>query len=210
MQIGDIFGRFTVIGLIPNRKNPKALCRCECGAISAPQRGSLRNGRAQSCGCLRREKLLSATKKHGMSQSYEYHVFHGMKNRCSNKGNKEYRNYGGRGISVNYADFMDFYSDVGKCPAGAWIDRIDNNKSYEKGNCKWVMPSENQKNKRTSKNWIINGVVYESSVDAARALGKDTSAINRGCNGYSKHGKQHPPRPGWSCELKYKENYATR
>jgi hypothetical protein len=203
MRIGDVFGRFTVLGLISDRKNPKALCKCECGQISTPQRGSLRNGRAQSCGCLKREKLLAATKKHGMSKSYEYHVFKGMKNRCFNSECKEYRNYGARGISVNYADFMEFYDDVGKCPRGAWIDRIDNNKSYEKGNCRWVMPSENQKNKRTSKNWIINGVVYESSREAAKALGKDTSAINRGCNGYFKHGKQYPPRPGWSCNFKY-------
>lgn len=57
MQIGDRFERLVVIGLIPDRKNPKAICLCDCGSTVTPQRGALRNGSAKSCGCLRREIL---------------------------------------------------------------------------------------------------------------------------------------------------------
>lgn len=57
MNIGDRFHRLVVIGLIPHNKNPKAKCVCDCGNVITPQRGSLRNGRAKSCGCLRKELL---------------------------------------------------------------------------------------------------------------------------------------------------------
>ena len=56
-MIGQRFCRLVVIALIPDQKNPKARCLCDCGAIVEPQRGALRNGRAKSCGCLRREIL---------------------------------------------------------------------------------------------------------------------------------------------------------
>lgn len=57
VSVGDKFGRLQVKELIPHRKNPKALCVCDCGALVRPQRGALLNGRAKSCGCLRTELL---------------------------------------------------------------------------------------------------------------------------------------------------------
>ncbi len=57
IQIGQRFSRLTVTALISDKKNPKAQCICDCGSIVTPQRGALRNGRAKSCGCLRREIL---------------------------------------------------------------------------------------------------------------------------------------------------------
>ena len=62
VDIGVRFERLLVIGLIPDRKNPRALCRCDCGTIVSPQRGSLVNGRAKSCGCLRLEYFLASQK----------------------------------------------------------------------------------------------------------------------------------------------------
>lgn len=57
VAIGQRYGRLVVTGLIKDAKNPKAICRCDCGAEVTPQRGALLNGRAKSCGCLRRELL---------------------------------------------------------------------------------------------------------------------------------------------------------
>ena len=57
VAVGQRYGRLSVVGLLPDRKNPKAECICDCGTVAFPQRGALINGRAQSCGCLRREKL---------------------------------------------------------------------------------------------------------------------------------------------------------
>ena len=58
VAVGDRFHRLVVIGLIPDRKNPKALCLCDCGNTATPQRGSLKNGRAKSCGCIRIEEFI--------------------------------------------------------------------------------------------------------------------------------------------------------
>lgn len=57
VSVGRRYGRLTVVGLISDQKNPKADCICDCGKRVSPQRGALTNGRAKSCGCLRRELL---------------------------------------------------------------------------------------------------------------------------------------------------------
>lgn len=57
VSVGQRFERLLVIELIPDSKNPKARCVCDCGTVVTPQRGALKNGRAKSCGCLRRELL---------------------------------------------------------------------------------------------------------------------------------------------------------
>lgn len=203
MQIGDVFGRLTVVGLIPDGKNPKAECLCLCGTIATPQRGALRNGRAKSCGCHRREQLATAGITHGLTKTPEYSVFHNMIDRCRNPNNKHFRNYGGRGLRVMYAGFEDFLADVGPRPVGAWIDRKDNERNYEPGNCEWVTPKTNQKNKRVSRFWTVDGRTFDSSVEAAESLGVTPSVIVRGCNGYMRYGRWHPPRAGWSSVLKY-------
>lgn len=205
IKVGQVFHRLTVLRLIYERKNPKAECVCNCGKVITPQRGSLLNGRAKSCGCLRAEQNAVASLRHGQSQSKEYRVFSGMKSRCSNPRNPHFANYGGRGIQVLYASFEEFLADVGPRPEGTWIERLNNELHYQPGNCEWVPPKVNQTNKRVSKIWSIDGVEYASSKAAAQALGVDTSVINRGCNGFTRAGRTYAPRAGWSCWLKYSE-----
>ena len=71
-----------------------------------------------------------------------------------------YYSYGGRGISVCDEwrnDFRKFFLDMGKCPKGMSIDRKDNDKGYNKENCRWATPSQQQRNKTNTK-WIeFNG-----------------------------------------------------
>lgn len=205
VKVGDIYGRLTVVALISHSKNPRALCICECGKECSPQRGSLVNGRAKSCGCLGREHRLAAVKTHGLSNSAEYRIFQAMRRRCSNPEDPHFQNYGGRGIRVLWNSFEEFYADMGPKPQRAWIDRKNNDGHYEKGNCFWVTPAENQKNKRVCKYWTIAGIEYETSTDAARALGVTPSVVIRGCNGYTRNGKVFAPRDGWSSRLKYEK-----
>lgn len=208
IQVGQRFGRLMVVSLIYARKNPKAECRCDCGAVVTPQRGALLNGRAKSCGCLRRELLAVANLKHGLSKTPEFSVFMGMRDRCENSKNPDYDNYGGRGICVLYKDAAEFVADVGLRPNGAWIERSDNDAHYGPGNCLWVTPAKNAINKRVSKTWTINGVEYESSVIAAKALGVTPSVVVRGCNGFTRDGRAYAPRDGWACRLKYGKHHA--
>jgi hypothetical protein len=77
-----------------------------------------------------------------------------MKSRCSNPKNKDYLEYGGRGIKVcsRWMDsFAAFLSNMGEKPAGLSIDRINNDGNYEPGNCRWATGEEQRNNQRRCK-----------------------------------------------------------
>jgi len=74
-----------------------------------------------------------------------------MMDRCYNPENKNYRNYGGRGITVcdewhDPSVFIEWCQ--GNYREGLEIDRRDNDGNYEPGNCRFVTRSENCLNKR--------------------------------------------------------------
>ena len=73
-----------------------------------------------------------------------------MRQRCLNPNNKEFKNYGARGIQVceRWGDFRAFFEDTGEVPAGKTLDRIDNDKGYEPSNCRWATRAEQLRNQR--------------------------------------------------------------
>ena len=90
--------------------------------------------------------------KHGMCHTRVYRKWASMKTRCLNKNRRHYKNYGGRGITIcdEWMDFQNFYRDMGECPSGLTLERIDNDKGYCKSNCKWATSEEQVNNKRTN------------------------------------------------------------
>lgn len=164
---GLVFGRLTVIAFAGVGADYATtwLCRCECGNEKVVIGKNLTAGRTRSCGCkqggrsdavqagLRRGRFGSAVRSHGMTASPLYTSWVGMKQRCTNSTNRDYRNYGGRGIRVCEEwsnSFEAFYRDMGATWApGLTIDRIDTNGHYEPGNCHWVPMSEQWKTRRS-------------------------------------------------------------
>lgn len=207
VDIGCRYGRLVVVELVKDRKNPKAICACDCGNRTVTQRGALKNGRAKSCGCLRDDGFIERNTTHGLSKSDLYSVWRGIKSRCLNKKNPAYKNYGGRGISIDerWMEFDNFHKDMSPRPAGAMIERKDTNGPYSKENCIWSGWDEQSINKRSSRRWLINGVEYKSSVDAASAIGVDASTINKRTNGRMHKGVWYPPKEGYSSYLVYGE-----
>lgn len=80
-----------------------------------------------------------------------YRSYHNMKQRCFNKNNPDFKHYGGRGITVCAAwkiSPVAFFRDMGECPEGMGIDRIDVNGNYGPLNCRWATQSTQMSNTR--------------------------------------------------------------
>jgi hypothetical protein len=78
-----------------------------------------------------------------------------MKERCTKPNDRFWADYGGRGITVCdewMDDFERFFADMGPRPSDAHsIDRIDNERGYEPGNCRWALPADQASNRRARK-----------------------------------------------------------
>jgi hypothetical protein len=96
---------------------------------------------------------MARNKTHGLSYTKEYRCWCALKNRCLNKKNAQYSDYGGRGITISedWLKFENFIKDMGVCPEDHEIDRIDNNKGYSKDNCRWTTTKVNSRNRRSTK-----------------------------------------------------------
>ena len=99
--------------------------------------------------------------RHGGVGTSTHHVWMGMKARCDNPNNKDYRNYGGRGITYApaWSDFAAFRKDMGERPEGMSLDRIDNEKGYSSDNCRWATMTEQRRNTRTNRQLTAFGRV---------------------------------------------------
>ena len=156
---GQKFGRLTVIGRTENYITPKGtkfsqwICKCECGNTCTAKVSDLKYGKTKSCGCLHNELARQRRTKHSLSGTKLYMIWKAMKQRCSNSNNKDYPNYGGRGIKVcdewqnSFESFYTWAKNNGYSEELS-IDRIDVNGNYEPNNCRWVSAKVQSNNTR--------------------------------------------------------------
>jgi len=105
--------------------------------------------------------------KHGMSKTRTYGIWANMKNRCKQTRERENKSYKLKGVSVcsRWQNFETFLNDMGECPEGKSIDRIDNSLGYDPLNCRWVSPKEQMWNKdRKSIYWHKKGGKYVARI----------------------------------------------
>lgn len=154
-MINKTFGNITIISFSHSNKFRRKcwVGKCACGNIKVVDGAHLRSGAIVSCGCLKKTYALI----HGESafRTKENVAWHNMKSRCYDSKNRDYHNYGGRGIILceewkNY--YAAFLNDMGRAPSPSFsIDRINTNGNYEKSNCKWSTALEQANNKRNNK-----------------------------------------------------------
>lgn len=97
-----------------------------------------------------------ADDRYRMSRTAEYKIWKGMIKRCENPNNKDFEEYGARGIAVCQAwrnNFLEFFHSVGARPSPKHsLDRIENDRGYEPGNVRWATAKE-QSNNRRPRRW---------------------------------------------------------
>ncbi len=88
-----------------------------------------------------------------------YKSWQHMIHRCFSAKSGNFKNYGGRGITVcaRWMEYENFLTDMGTKPQGKTLDRIDNNKNYGPDNCRWSTRAEQDRNRRNSAFLTVNG-----------------------------------------------------
>lgn len=171
---GKVFGRLTVMSLDdPIRKGKRVrtiwLCQCSCGKTKPVSAMNLKNGKAKSCGCLRRETVRDRSQTHGESGenslTTEYDAWHSMKRRCAGSTPAYKKNYLDKGITIHapwVEDFTVFLAAVGRRPSPKHsLDRFPNpNGNYEPGNVRWATAKEQARNKTNNRHLTFNGETH--------------------------------------------------
>lgn len=191
----DING-IRVIGLM-SRGNWRV--EYSCGHTGELKTSLIRRRKCSTCeSCMRKDYSKWSAKKHGMSKNNStYRSWNNMRRRCYDESNNRYEYYGGKGIKVcdrwnpkKGGSFENFLEDMGECPQGMSIERIDLNKDYTPDNCKWADDLEQANNKRSNllitdgeETWSLRrwceklGLNYKSSFYKYRYKGMDIKEI---------------------------------
>jgi len=153
--IGSKFGRLTIIKESEKRIDNRVsvYCICDCGNEVIASINSLKKEHKKSCGCLKKET--KSNYKNGLRHHPLYNVWANIKQRCLNKKQPKYNDYGGRGIKICKEWENSFECFYNWCLNNSWgkgleIDRVNNNGDYEPNNCRFVSRSINMNNTRAN------------------------------------------------------------
>lgn len=153
---GEVYGYWTVIRDAKNASGLNYwLCKCRCGTERIVAPGTLVRGLSVSCRCsfktLAKAPDGTVFDFNNRQHKLTYRCWQSMVQRCENKREQAYADYGARGISVCAAwhDFSAFWESMGLRPDGLSVDRIDNSSGYKPGNCRWATMKQQVANRRT-------------------------------------------------------------
>ena len=164
-MVGDSYGWLTVVERAPNKGiQPMYRCKCVCGGEVVMRGSKLRNSPEPDCGCRRKIKIGDANRKHGFNRTPTYSTWCGIKHRCG-----KLPGYENIELCERWQKFENFLEDMGVRPEGKVLDRIDNMRDYEPGNCQWSPRSEASKRSRKSRSLTANGIT-QSAIQWANTM----------------------------------------
>ena len=127
-----------------------------CGNEFKANTYDINRGNTRSCGCYQKRRTSKSNKTHGLCSTRLYTIWSKLKDRVLNPKDKQYNDYGGRGITIceEWLDIQNFYDWAMKNEYSdeLSIDRIDNDGNYEPSNCRWTTPTIQSRNQRIYKN----------------------------------------------------------
>lgn len=136
-------------------------CVCSCGQRFVRRASHIKNGgENQSCGCKVADISRKQMTKHGLSRTREYQAWRNAKNRCYRASDVRFYCYGAKGIGMCEQwreSFEVFFADMGTCPDGLTLERLDRTKDYTPENCVWADQRAQQNNRSTNVTYNFMG-----------------------------------------------------
>jgi len=124
----------------------------------------------------------------------EANAWWAIRDRCLNPRSVNWPAYGGRGIGMceRWAQSFDaFVEDMGLRPSPKHsVDRIDNDKGYEPGNCRWATSEQQNRNRRNNVRLTYNGETM-TAIEWSERLGVSPQAVRSKMAGWS------PKKESW-------------
>lgn len=122
--------------------------------------------------------------KHGLHGSRIYKIWQGMKTRCLNKNDPNYKRWGAKGISIchDWLTFQIFYAWAvnNGYAAQLTLDRIDNDLGYTPENCRWTTQIVQFRNKKAN---ILNMEKAEEIREKIKTGSRNKDlAVEYGCS----------------------------
>lgn len=159
----------------------KALFECPyCGEQFEAYVSNIMSGRQRSCGCAKGRLIVETRKSHGASKTRLYRIWAHIKERCDNPNCKEYKWYGGRGITCEFGSFERFreyaydhgYTDNLTC------ERIDVNGNYAPGNVEFIPLKLQARNTRRNVMITYKGITL-CAAEWAEIMGVNPDTVTK-------------------------------
>lgn len=222
---GAVFGRLTVLGQYRKGGKTFCLCACTCGSVKSIYSHSL-GKLTNSCGCLQgtsAQHIPKCSPYSGLPTNTKrlHRLTERERKNLSDGKVRAYRSWNNMWQRVSFPcktarygkyqsmlappqewlDFDAFFADMGECPVGHTLDRVDTRIGYSKDNCRWATRAEQVINRECTR-FYTDGSRALDRTNLAKLLGTTSTTLND----WEKKGQEIP---GWRL-ISYEESLSFR